>query len=211
MQPTVKANDLALHFATPMMQREYDGADDLNRALSKLLLGMEKNDRNKVSGTTNVGGYHSDTKLFERPEPEIAAFRTLVQEAVVDFTSAYIQETCSQPPSNLKMRVWGWGIVMRKGDSNFQHVHPDARVSGVYYVSVPGWEKTHSLDDPQGSIMFCDPRPRAHMNRHENQLTEIIVDPKPGLMLLFPSYYEHAVIPFRGGGARISIAFNGYF
>ena len=95
MQPTVKEKDLALHFATPMMQREYEGVDELNAALARLLLHMEKNERNKVSGTTNIGGYHSDTKLFERPEPEIAAFRALVQEAVVEFTSAYIEQVCS--------------------------------------------------------------------------------------------------------------------
>ena len=51
MQPTVKDKNLALHFATPMMQREYGGVDELNARLAKLLLGMEKNERNKVSGT----------------------------------------------------------------------------------------------------------------------------------------------------------------
>lgn len=211
MTPSLRNSDFALHFPTPMMQREYDGVDQLNADLRDLLLNMEANAFNKVSGTTNIGGYHTDTKLFERTEPAVTAFRALVQEAIVDFTNRYLQESCAEPPGNLKLRAWGWGIVMRRGDSNFQHVHPDARVSGVYYVDVPGWEVEHSIDDPQGSIMFCDPRPRAHMNRHANQLTEIIIDPKPGLMLLFPSYYEHAVIPFRGEGARISIAFNGYF
>jgi Putative 2OG-Fe(II) oxygenase len=27
-------------------------------------------------------------------------------------------------------------------------------------------------------------------------------------MILFPAYYEHAVIPFRGTGVRTCIAFN---
>src|SRR5262245_46373706 len=51
-----------------------------------------------------------------------------------------------------------------------------------------------------GAIMFVDPRPRAHMNRVPDQTTEITILPKPGLLILFPSYYEHAVIPFRGPG-----------
>ena len=83
---------------TPMMQREYDGVEELNSSLSKLLFSMEKTDRNTFSGASNIGGYHSDTKLFERPEPEIAAFRSLVQDAVADFAGVYIQETSSAPP-----------------------------------------------------------------------------------------------------------------
>ena len=59
-----------------------------------------------------------------------------------------------------------------------------------------------------GPIMFVDPRPRAHMNRVPNQTTEITFVPQPGMLIMFPSYYEHAVIPFRGPGVRICIAFN---
>jgi hypothetical protein len=32
--------------------------------------------------------------------------------------------------------------------------------------------------------------------------------PDPGLMILFPSYVPHAVLPHRGDRERISIAFN---
>jgi hypothetical protein len=38
--------------------------------------------------------------------------------------------------------------------------------------------------------------------------TENTILPKPGLLILFPSYYEHAVIPFRGPGVRTCTAFN---
>ena len=31
------------------------------------------------------------------------------------------------------------------------------------------------------------------------------------MMIMFPAYYEHAVIPFRGPGVRICIAFNANF
>jgi hypothetical protein len=34
------------------------------------------------------------------------------------------------------------------------------------------------------------------------------IRPKPGLMVLFPSFLLHAVRPYRGQGLRISIAFN---
>jgi len=49
------------------------------------------------------------------------------------------------------------------------------------------------------------------MNRVQNQTTEITINPKAGIMVLFPAYYEHAVIPFRGAGVRTCIAFNANF
>jgi uncharacterized protein (TIGR02466 family) len=112
----------------------------------------------------------------------------------------------------MKIRLWGWGINMREGDVNTQHVlHPDAKVSGVYYVRIPEGQAGGTPAKPGGSIMFCDPRPRAHMNQVFNQITEIELPPEEGMMILFPSYYEHGVIPFKGPGVRTCIAFNADF
>ena len=38
--------------------------------------------------------------------------------------------------------------------------------------------------------------------------SSVYVHPKPGLMVLFPSYVPHMVFPHNGSSARISIAFN---
>ena len=35
-----------------------------------------------------------------------------------------------------------------------------------------------------------------------------LIEPIPGAMVVFPSWLNHQVHPFRGAGARISIAFN---
>jgi uncharacterized protein (TIGR02466 family) len=205
-QPRIKNTVIASHFPTVFMLREYEGGGGLNRKLEELMLRLEKETANIASRTSNIGGYHSDTNLFARPEPEIAAVREMAQNAVSDYIPKFLEANCHEPPTNLKMRLWAWGINMRAGDINFQHVHPDAKVSGVYYVSVPPLPPGGSTEE--GAIMFVDPRPRAHMNRVPNQTTEITVIPQPGMMIVFPSYYEHAVIPFRGPGVRICIAFN---
>ena len=132
--------------------------------------------------------------------------RELAQHGLDDYLPKLLAANCHVPPPRPAMRLWAWGINMRAGDINFQHVHPDAKVSGVYYVSVPPLPAGSAPEE--GAIMFVDPRPRAHMNRLPNQTTEIIVAPTPGMLILFPSYYEHAVIPFRGPGVRTCIAFN---
>ena len=176
-RPRIKNTVVASHFPTVFMFREYEGGDALNRKLEELMLRLEKETTNIASRTTNIGGYHSETNLFSRPEPEVTALRDLVQQAVDDYVPKFLAANCHVPPANLKMRVWGWGINMRAGDINFQHVHPDAKVSGVYYVSVPPLPPGSSTEE--GAIMFVDPRPRAHMNRVPNQTTEITLTPGP--------------------------------
>jgi hypothetical protein len=35
-----------------------------------------------------------------------------------------------------------------------------------------------------------------------------LIDPAPGLMIVFPSWLKHMVHPYYGTGERISVAFN---
>jgi uncharacterized protein (TIGR02466 family) len=208
-RPQVCNTVLASHFPTLFMMREYNHCADLNGQLERLMLQLEMATTNIAPSTSNIGGYHSATTLFSRQEPAIVAVRELVQAALHEYVPKFLEANCHAPPTKLNLRLWGWGINMRAGDINFQHVHPDAKVSGVYYVSVPPPPKGASAEE--GAIMFVDPRPRAHMNRVPNQTTEITVNPKAGMMILFPAYYEHAVIPSRGSGVRTCIAFNANF
>lgn len=210
-KPKLDSLDTEAQFSTLLMKRQYKNVEKLNNALAQLMMRLEKDGRNIVDDTSNIGGFHSDTQLMSRPEPEIATLREMVGEAVRDFTAKYVSDNCSEPLVDLRIRMWGWGINMREGDLNMQHVHPDAKVSGVYYVRIPKGQGGGSQAKPGGAIMFCDPRPRAHMNQIANQITEIVIQPEEGMMILFPSYYEHAVIPFRGGGVRTCIAFNADF
>jgi uncharacterized protein (TIGR02466 family) len=208
-RPQVSNAVVASHFPTLFMMREYANCAGLNQRLERLMLRLEKETKNFAPATTNIGGYHSDTTLFSRQEVEIVALRDLVLAALNEYVPKFLEANCYAPPTKLNLLIWGWGINMRAGDINFQHVHPDAKVSGVYYVSVPSPPQGASADE--GAIMFADPRPRAHMNRVQKQITEMTVIPKAGMMILFPAYYEHAVIPFRGAGVRTCIAFNAKF
>jgi uncharacterized protein (TIGR02466 family) len=205
----VQSTDLEPQFATYLMSRVFTGVEELNAALAKLLLKLEKEERNVASETSNVGGFHTDTQLLSRSEPEIVKLREMIREAVDDYMGPFIQAECTAPPQGVRANLWGWGLNMREGDSNSAHVHPNAKVSGVYYISVPPLtEEQKKSAKPEGAIMFHDPRPRASMNRLPNQISEIVIPPEPGLLIVFPSYHEHSVLPFRGSAVRHCIAFN---
>jgi uncharacterized protein (TIGR02466 family) len=61
-----------------------------------------------------------------------------------------------------------------------------------------------------GRLELIDPRAGAHMLQLERNAFEgrYLVEPMPGLMVMFPSWLKHMVHPFHGSGERISISFN---
>ena len=87
--------------------------------------------------------------------------------------------------------VNSWAGVNRRGHFNSPHVHPDAIVSGVYY-----------LTSATASLHLLDPR------THSPVRNRISVKPEAGLFVLFPGYVEHFVDPHDSDEPRVIIAFN---
>lgn len=202
------SDEIVQHFPTTFMRRRHRDTGELNKQLRRFLLDMEKSGRNKIAGTSNLGGFHSDTKLLNHDLPAIRELREMITQGIFAFVRPLIQAECSAPPENMKLTLWGWCTIMRQGDYNEQHLHPEANVSGTYYVATPEGMRNTKDDQPYGRISFVDPRPRADAMRLPNQVSAHAINPEPGDMVLFPSYYEHAVAPFKGPGVRICIAFN---
>lgn len=82
-----------------------------------------------------------------------------------------------------------WFNVMAPGDVTLAHRHDiaDELLSGVYYLQAPPRSGDLVITAPAG--------PQT-------------ITPRPGLLVLFPSHWEHAVTPHRGRGIRLSMAFN---
>ena len=98
-----------------------------------------------------------------------------------------------------------WANLSRVGDDHPRHNHPNAMLSGVYYVRAP---------ENCGAITFYDPRPQASVlypavqdstphNSHRHT-----IGPGEGLLILFPSWLEHSVERNESGNERLSISFN---
>src|SRR5690242_7286993 len=100
-RPRVANTGLASHFPTPFMMREYEHCAELNRKLEQLMLRLERETTNIAAATSNIGGYHSDTTLFSRKEPEIAALRDLVQTALHEYVPKFLEANCHAPPTKL--------------------------------------------------------------------------------------------------------------
>lgn len=93
------------------------------------------------------------------------------------------------------------------------HFHPDARLVGVYYLSVPRGSGDILLHDPRGftnwnydvaATTVSDNSPTEESYKSARAYHRIT--PTEGLLLLHPSYLVHSVEPNLSSETRISIA-----
>ena len=193
-------------FPTNILHRHLDGMEEVNRQLTALVADIAANEPNSTTGTTTEGGFQTKEDLFQRDNPGIAALKPHIFSAVQDYANLLIRQELSRPPQKVDFVLWGWAVIYKAGHTQGLHVHPNANVSGVYYVTAP----PVALDPGDaGKISFYDPRPRATMTQLPFQVTRQRIAPVPGDMYLFPSWLEHSVSAFQGEGTRICIAFNG--
>jgi uncharacterized protein (TIGR02466 family) len=204
------ARDRVFHqFPTTVLWRTHPNAGPLNAALGRLVRRLRDAAANAAAGTSTVGGFQTDNEFLKLDDPAIRQLRGLLNAAVQAFLGPYLAQNLTRPPQSVEAELWGWAVLMRRSDYNMPHVHPDAHVSGVYYVEVP--EVPAAASDeiaPGGSLVFFDPRGSAEMFRLKHHRTHHSFIPTPGSLIIFPSYHRHAVFPYRSDAERISIAFN---
>ena len=159
----------------------------------------------ELEGTSTVDGLHSGELLID-PKGPIADFEQLVLQAVERYMSALPGDADDSfvkgRPQRWYLNVWS--VVLGAAGYQKPHIHPSAWLSGVYYVQVPEAIAAPG-EDQAGWIEFGRPSERLAIDspppRH-------CLQPRPGLMVLFPSYLYHRTIPFQSSEQRISIAFD---
>lgn len=95
-----------------------------------------------------------------------------------------------------------WFNFYKSNGFQFDHSHPTFRVAGTYYY------KSNGND---GSIRFQNPNPYAHAQLFPadgTSVESVSYAPKPGRLLLFPSWLVHRVNLNNTDNERISIAMN---
>ena len=91
----------------------------------------------------------------------------------------------------------GWSVRLSGGGHHVSHVHPDGWISSAYYVDVPRGK------GDEGKIQFgAPPEPLAG---HLGLTPELTVQPKPGRLVLFPSYLWHGTVPITEGKTRMTL------
>ena len=96
-----------------------------------------------------------------------------------------------------------WINIMPRGCAHSFHLHPQAVVSGTYYVSTPPGSSGLKFEDPRLSrLMAAPPRKGVRQQAH------IEYAAKAGQVILFESWLRHEVPASRIARERVSISFN---
>jgi tetratricopeptide (TPR) repeat protein len=142
------------------------------------------------------GGSQTSRSLIHVDDPVIQAFLKMRDEPIRDYIAAMGRPDPNHPWSGRKTgdyRLTGaWSVKLNPGGYHINHVHPAGWISGPYYVQLP--KVVAEGEGQQGWVTFGAPRwptPRCPVEK--------IVQPQPGLQVLFPSYMWHGTIPFTDG------------
>lgn len=191
---------IAHWWATPVLMYRWPDCEGVNRDLEGLVRERMTTSASRVR--SNIGGWHSDDDLLTWPGSAPAQLK--------EWIAAGVRELCRvvAPDQALpkQLRIVAWANANRAGDSNAAHEHGNHSWSGVYYVS------TGMVGDvaDSGQLELRDPRDGA--GRINVGLASLgasnLVPPRPGLMVMFPSWLLHGVRPHAGPDLRISVAFN---
>lgn len=156
--------------------------------------------------------YHCDnlriTEEFSalKRGPE-AALRVLVQQTLVEYMRTLSISHAEHPfvvnaPKRVKLD--SWAAVLESGGSLLPHVHYRSHSSAVYYAKVP---REIRADDTSRAGWFEFGGTPARYPRSTQAETRAI-EPREGMLIVFPSYFYHRTIPFSATEPRISIAFD---
>jgi uncharacterized protein (TIGR02466 family) len=151
---------------------------------------------------TNCGGWQSNDFMINNCQhEELLKLSLLVERKGLEIAS----ELELKPNLQLRMANF-WLNVNKKGHFNRHHSHPSSFLSASYYVKAP---------QDCGQIIFEHPFPfmdywwntYTAANTYASHLT-VSYRPKPGLLVIFPSWLLHRVEANASEELRISVSFN---
>lgn len=182
----------------------FASVDDFNAALIKGLTTRADLSYRHTARTMVGGARLEDTFVLE--ERLAMALRRLFDDAVGEYVATLSVDAdhpilAGRPEA---YAVQSWSNIMESAAFELPHIHEGGWLSGVYYpeVSIP---RTDGASDMGGEIEFGghdfgDALATSGPTRW--------IMPRPGMLVLFPSYFYHRTIPFTGNGRRISIAYD---
>ena len=188
-------------FPTNLLSYVWDESDEFNAKLKEIIL---ENTVASNSPISNIQSFGPEDDLMKWDYPEIQELKNRFMNMFRIMTDIYGHD----PQKDLSFSLAGWANVMHSTQYTTIHNHAQNHWSGVYYVSTGQPDSSIPFN---GHIEFNDPRPGAAMAPHSGGFElspRYSLDPKEGLMIIFPSFLEHYVHPFIGEDVRISVAVN---
>ncbi|MBT6276463.1 MAG: hypothetical protein HOI95_20295 [Chromatiales bacterium] len=183
----------------------YANIREFNRALERYILDRPLTPDPYLASTR--GGRHGDDLLWDAKGPA-ADLGTMLQRAFGDYINA-LPVDASHPfmaASPKRVKLIAQANILDSAGYLVDHVHPQAWVSGAYYVRLPREVNApRGADDRAGWLRFgALPEEIASPAPFESTY----VQPVEGLLVLFPAYFYHGTVPFRAKKHRMSLGID---
>ena len=193
-----RSNELNLIFSTPVWTSRVASYEEVNQKMYDYIKSLESINPAGIK-KSNLLGWHSESFNLEADEPKF--FVNSISKNLNQMFDDMGWDLAKQDVRITSM----WSIINKRNASNYRHIHSNNYISAAYYIKAP---------KNCGNIIFHDPRSEA-VFRHpriskQNELNTNVyaVEPKEGLLVLFPSYLHHSVNSNQSEDERIVISFN---
>lgn len=183
------------------------GWADLDAFLAETLTVLDRlhDTVNEPIHLTLRKGTQTTANLFaQRDDAPVVALREQILATVRAYVDA-MPDSPTHPYFGRRGKGLGfagsWSSRLRDGGFHTHHIHPEGWISGVYYLQVP---PAAEAEDQSGWLTFGVP----NLGPEVSLPALHAVQPKPGRLVLFPSYFWHGTVPFQDEIPRITIAFD---
>jgi hypothetical protein len=184
----------------------------------------ETEDKKSLADTLVGQITQGEQLLLDNTDKRIKEYTDFICSLGADYINFFSQNTGTKLNSPKAVAVdETWSVHSYAGDYNPIHDHGTKTIMGI---STTGWTKVPQqiLDQPTaGSQNYslyqasgnCDGYIAFQYGRNELMNTErlrppqsFVIKPEVGKLLVFPSWLQHMVYPFKGEGERRTIASN---
>jgi tetratricopeptide (TPR) repeat protein len=149
-------------------------------------------------------GTQTTYRLSGSPDPAIRAFFEAISGPVREYLAKLGAGADPLRRRNTGgYRIAGaWSVRLRTGGFHLDHMHHEGWISSAFYVETP--DGALDRDGREGWLRLGQP-PFATVPELP---AERFIRPRPGRLVLFPSYMWHGTVPFGTGERRTTIAFD---
>ena len=187
-----------LFFSTPVWIDQINNFENINSELKNYIYQEQEKNPEGIK-KSNFNGWHSES--FDLKNENLKNFINEISKNI----GAAVNDMGWDLEAQIVKITNMWAIINKNKAFNERHHHGNSALSAAYYVKA---------ENRAGNIVFFDPR-QANVFHHPsskkaNDLNGQIksITPKPGTLVLFPSYLEHKVEENLSSEERIVVSFN---
>ncbi|MEM1261096.1 MAG: putative 2OG-Fe(II) oxygenase [Pseudomonadota bacterium] len=185
-----------------------DGFRDIDAFNAALLDELDKQRPfvRRPLGQSLRGGNQTSVDLLHMQTPAVQAYlqalRAPVAQYLAELDVAPTHPLALQRGSDFRIAEC-WSVELQAHGFHVSHVHPRGWLSSAYYVAVPPVDP-EAAERHEGWLRVGEPPIKTEPPLGPDQY----IEPKPGRLVLFPSFVWHGTVPFRSESRRVTAPFD---